>query len=118
MKVRSVHAKVDLHVSVLLVCAGFKLFSESVKRDRLRTHDPGLVEVALFLRYPDVPEGLEFIPIVFMQELAGALDRLFRPGAEVIALFEETRLAEGDRMDRKISDTRHRLRKRKLLHHR
>src|SRR5947207_6800524 len=102
MEVRRVHAEVDLHVSVLLVRAIFEFFSEGVERNRLRTHHPSFVEVALLLRYPDVPQRLELISVILVQEVARALDGLFRTRTEVITLFKDARLAARNWMDGKI----------------
>ena len=112
---RSVQAEVDLYVTIFLKCALFKLCAKGDELDGLRAQDPGFIQIAFFRRHPKVPENVQFIGVIFMQELGRQRQALLGSGAVVKRLLEDNGLFAGNTAYCKIADAGMIGRERELL---
>src|ERR1700739_1162188 len=91
-------------MAILLKCPFFKLSAEGDELNSLRAQDPGFVEITLLGRHPEVPEHVQFIRVIFMQEVGRQRQALLGSGAVVKRLLEDNGLFPGNTAYCKIPD--------------
>src|SRR5689334_10609660 len=114
----SVKAKVDLDMAILLKRAFFKLRAESDELYGLRSQDPGFVQIAFLCGYPEVPENVQLVSIIFMKKFSRQRQTFLGSSAVVKSLLENDGLVPGDAADSEIAYAGVAGRKRELLEYR
>jgi len=114
---RSIQAEVHLYVAIFLKGSFFKLCAKGDELYGLRLQSPGFIQIALLRRYPKVPENVQFISIIFVQEFGRQCQALLGSGAVVKRLFEDNGLFPGNTAYCKITNARTIGRERELLEH-